>query len=103
MSLKILVTGGAGFIGSHLCDRLLKEGLMVVCVDDLSLGKISNIRHNLKNPRFNFIKLDMVSQSKKYAGVFTKNKFDCVFHLAANSDIAKGAKFINVDFEKTFK
>ncbi len=60
MTKKILVTGGAGFIGSHLCERLLDVGNEVVCVDNLFTGKRSNIRHLLENDRFEFIRHDII-------------------------------------------
>lgn len=56
---RILVTGGAGFLGSHLCDRLLKEGNDVICVDNLFTGSKDNIRHLLQNPYFEFIRHDI--------------------------------------------
>lgn len=99
--MKILLTGGAGFIGSHLADRLLAGGHSVVCVDDLSLGRKSNIAHNLANKRFAFVKTD-VSDLKKLSAVFKKHKFDCVFHLAANSDIQAGGKCPDIDLSRTF-
>jgi UDP-glucose 4-epimerase len=99
--VKILLTGGAGFIGSHLADRLLAGGHSVVCVDDLSLGRKSNIAHNLANKRFAFVKTD-VSDLKKLSAVFKKHKFDCVFHLAANSDIQAGGKCPDIDLSRTF-
>lgn len=48
----VLVAGGAGFIGSHLCDRLLKDGYKVLCMDNLYTGRIENIRHLLENNQF---------------------------------------------------
>jgi UDP-glucuronate decarboxylase len=57
---KILVTGGAGFIGSHLCDYLLKKGDDVLCVDNLFSGNKDNIRHLLGNPFFEFIRHDII-------------------------------------------
>ena len=57
--MKVLVTGGAGFLGSHLCDRLLKDGCDVICVDNLFTGSKDNIRHLLGNPYFEFIRHDM--------------------------------------------
>lgn len=60
MSKKILVTGGAGFIGSHLCERLLELGNDVVCVDNLFTGKRTNIKHLLTNDRFEFIRHDII-------------------------------------------
>ena len=59
MSLTIMVTGGAGFLGSHLCDRLLSEGNEVICVDNLFTGSKDNIRHLLDNERFEFIRHDI--------------------------------------------
>lgn len=60
MSKKILVTGGAGFLGSHLCDRLIENGNKVICVDNLSTGSIRNIEHLLDNDNFEFIKQDII-------------------------------------------
>ena len=59
MSLTILVTGGSGFLGSHLCERLLVEGNEVICVDNLFTGSKDNIRHLLENDRFEFIRHDV--------------------------------------------
>ena len=57
---KILVTGGAGFIGSNLCERLLDENCSVICLDNLFTGKIENIQHLLSNPNFEFVEHDVV-------------------------------------------
>lgn len=56
---RVLVTGGAGFLGSHLCDRLIAEGNDVVCMDNLFTGSKDNIRHLLSNPYFEFIRHDV--------------------------------------------
>lgn len=56
---RVLVTGGAGFLGSHLCERLLKEGHDVICVDNLFTGRKDNIRHLMTNPYFEFIRHDV--------------------------------------------
>ena len=58
-SKKILVTGGAGFLGSHLCERLLDQGHEVLCVDNLFTGTKRNILHLLENPRFEFMRHDV--------------------------------------------
>ena len=56
---RVLVTGGAGFLGSHLCEKLLKEGNDVICVDNLFTGSKDNIRHLMTNPYFEFIRHDI--------------------------------------------
>lgn len=56
---RVVVTGGAGFVGSHLIDRLLAEGAEVMCVDNLFTGSKQNIEHNLANPQFEFIRHDI--------------------------------------------
>lgn len=56
MKKTCVVTGGAGFLGSHLCDRLLKEGFTVICIDNLLTGNVKNIGHLAGNPDFTFIK-----------------------------------------------
>jgi len=62
--MRILVTGGAGFLGSHLCERLLAEGHEVACLDNLFTGRKSNIAHLLANPRFEFVRHDVVDPFK---------------------------------------
>ena len=57
-----LITGGAGFIGSHLVDRLMKKGEYVICLDNLSTGNIKNINHWLNNSKFTFIKHDITKK-----------------------------------------
>lgn len=60
MMKKILVTGGAGFLGSHLCDRLIEQGHEIICLDSLFTGSQKNIESLLKHPSFTFIKHDVV-------------------------------------------
>ncbi len=62
MSKRILITGGAGFIGSHLCEKLLKEGNEVISVDNYFTGRKKNIQHLLKNPKFEMIRHDIVKE-----------------------------------------
>jgi UDP-glucose 4-epimerase len=78
--LKALVTGGAGFIGSHLCERLLESGWDVSVIDDLSTGRLSNIEKILDNPRFRFVEAG-VRDAKVTEGL--AGECDAIFHLAA--------------------
>lgn len=71
-----LVAGGAGFIGFHLCRRLLDEGMEVVCLDNLQTGSLDNIRLLSENPRFRFVNHDIL---QPYNGL---QKIDCIFNLA---------------------
>ena len=98
--MKILITGGAGFIGSHLSDVLLSEGHEIVIFDNLSLGRMENIESALKNPKCEFVKGD-ITNLNEFFNVFRNHKFDVVFHMAANSDIAKSHANPNVDFDNT--
>jgi dTDP-glucose 4,6-dehydratase len=75
--LRILVTGGAGFIGSHLCDRLLAESHEVVVIDNLVTGSIDNISHLADHEDFSFIKYDVSNF------IFIPGKADAVMHLAS--------------------
>lgn len=77
---KVLVTGGAGFIGSHIVDALVALKYQVVVIDDLSYGKKSNLN---KQAKFYQIKI----QDKKLAEIFKANKFSYVFHLAAQKNV----------------
>lgn len=79
---RIIVTGGCGFIGSNLVDRLLKDGHEVLVVDNLCSGKRENVSGAL-----NLSKLDVWSEEKKMKKVFQKFKPDVVFHLAAQKDV----------------
>lgn len=99
--MNILVTGGAGFIASHLIDRLLNEGHTVVAYDNLSLGRESNIAHHFDDAAFTFVKGDILD-TDLLDSVFEKNKFDFVFHLAANSDIARSHADPTVDLNMTY-
>lgn len=89
--MKILVTGGAGFIGSHVADQYLTQGHEVVIVDDLSTGKFSNINKAAK-----FVKLD-ITNATAVEKLFQKEKFDLVNHHAAQIDVRKSVSTPDVD------
>jgi len=80
--LKILITGGAGFIGSHVADACINAGHKVIIVDDLSSGTIENI-----NPKSKLIKMDI--RDEKIRDLFSQEKFDVVIHHAAQMDLRK--------------
>jgi UDP-glucose 4-epimerase len=96
--MRVLVTGGAGFIGSHLCDRLLGRDDEVWCVDNLRLGRRRNVAHLEASPRFHFTELDLLDRPG-LAALFKDVGFDAVFHMAANSDIAASAADFRLDLE----
>ena len=98
--MNILVTGGAGFIGSHLCDALLAKGHRVFAVDNFVLGRSENIEH-IHDPKFEFVKCDVLNR-EQMSGIFRIGDFDMVFHMAANSDIQKGGNDPHVDYDLTF-
>ena len=97
--MNILVAGGAGFIGSHLCDALLKKNHMVIVADKLIMGK-QNIEHLKGNDNFKFYELELANQAN-VDKIFSENKIDVVYHMAANSDIQKGGKEPSIDFNDT--
>lgn len=98
---NILVTGGAGFIGSHLVDRLLDGNNYVVVIDNLSLGSKRNIAHHFNDSHFIFVEGDILD-TPLFDSLFNKTSFDTVFHLAANSDIARSHADPTVDLNMTF-
>jgi len=75
--MRIVVTGGAGFLGSHLCDFLLNEGHSVICIDDLITGNTDNIAHLMGNERFKFIQHDVTNY------IFIEGKLDAILHFAS--------------------
>lgn len=99
--MKILVTGGAGFIGSHLDDALIARGHQITVVDNLVLGRKENIAHLVEHPQFRFIEADILDAEAMHR-VFAEGQFEMVYHLAANSDIQKGGKDPMVDYQLTF-
>ena len=77
MIKRVLITGGAGVLGSHLCDNFLKKGAKVIAVDNLITGSMTNIEHLIKNPRFEFIKLDVTNF------LHVPGPLDLVMHFAS--------------------
>jgi dTDP-glucose 4,6-dehydratase len=74
---KVLITGGCGFLGSHLCDRYLKEGFRVVCMDNLITGSPENIAHLMGNEDFEFVKHDVTNY------IYVPGELDLVLHFAS--------------------
>lgn len=78
--MRVLVTGGAGFIGSHLCERLLKDGHTVDVIDDLSTGNIVNLKNCMGNAKFNFYNDSVINEKMMYTLI---DKGYIIYHLAA--------------------
>ena len=74
---RALITGGAGFIGSHLCDRLIQEGLYVICLDNLLTGNPENIAHLMGHDRFRFVKYDVTDY------IYIEGRLDYILHFAS--------------------
>lgn len=74
--MKVIVTGGAGFLGSHLCDHLLKKGYHVICIDNLATGDTRNIEH-INSEKFRYLKHDVTKP------IYFGDKIDYIFHLAS--------------------
>jgi dTDP-glucose 4,6-dehydratase len=74
--MRVIITGGAGFIGSHLCDHLLQQGMEVVAIDNLLTGTIENIAH-IRSPRFSFIQYDVTNY------LYIDGPVDLVLHFAS--------------------
>jgi len=97
MKSKIIVTGGAGFIGSHLVDALIADGNDVTVIDNLSSGKIEFIEHHEDDPNFKLEKLDMLEFEKLKHAI---KGADMVYHLAANPDVRLGEQNTRIHLEQ---
>ena len=97
LNVEMLVTGGAGFIGSHLVDSLMRKGGEVTVLDNLSTGSMDNAAHWIGHPNFTFIKGDCLDRKD-----IRKAMKSCglVFHLAANPEVRVGAVDTEIDFEQ---
>jgi len=82
---RVLVTGGAGFIGSHLVDRLMEKGEEVIVVDDLSSGSLGNLSRCAGRPGFEFLRADLSD------GVPDMESVDAIYHLAADPEVRAGS------------
>ncbi len=92
--MRVFISGGAGFIGSHLCERFLQDGHSVTAFDNLILGRRALLDPFAINPQFKFIEADLTDLARvthEIAG------HDLVVHMAANSDISQGAARTDVD------
>lgn len=100
-----VITGAAGFIGSHLADALLARGHEVIGVDDLSLGTRANLRSALAHPAFRFHEGDLNDPGlvgRRLGADLAAGPIDTLWHLAANSDIQAGVADVEVDLRRTF-
>jgi dTDP-glucose 4,6-dehydratase len=80
MKKRVCISGGAGFLGSHLCDHYLARGYDVVAIDDLSTGSKANIAHLIDNKDFEFVKFDIVEELPK---IITGQHYDIVINMAS--------------------
>ena len=82
---NILITGGAGLVGSHLCDALIKEGYSITCIDNFITGRRENIVHLINNPKFNFLKADASQPPETYLANSNLQAiiYNYIFHLAS--------------------
>jgi len=94
--MKAIVTGGAGFIGSHLVDRLLGEGYFVSVVDNMSCGCLENLQHHSGNPRLTVHNVD-IRDAGQLNRIFAGH--DVVFHMAAHADIRRSLEDHGADLE----
>ena len=99
--MKVMVAGGAGFIGSHLIDALLAQGDDVVCVDNFFIGTRENIAHLHGNPHFKFYEQDLTDLDRMLK-IFQAEQVEYVFHLAANSDIQASAQSPMIEYKNTY-
>ena len=96
--MRALVTGGAGFIGSHLIDRLVARGDDVVVIDNLSSGDLGFIQPHIDNGRVRLVEGDICNPAD--VGRAMAMEIDCVFHLAANPDIRLGTRITDTDLQQ---
>lgn len=98
---NVLITGGAGFIGSNLCEYLLEKGNKIICIDNLELGSKNNIKEFMDNPLFKFYEND-AADIDFMTEIMCDEKIEQVYHMAANSDIQKSSHNPMIDYQLTF-
>jgi UDP-glucose 4-epimerase len=96
--VSVLITGGAGFIGSHLVDALMVRGEEVCVFDNLSTGSIENVRHWLGNPNFTLIKGDLLNTTDLEK--LEIKRYSLIFHFAANPEVKIGSTDPNIHFQQ---
>src|SRR5882672_3121562 len=99
--MKFLVTGSAGFIGSHCVDHLLRDGHEVIGVDNLSTGRSQFLEGARANPRFRFSQKDLTDP--KALDDLLQGNIDWVIHLAANADVREGLNHPSKDIEQNIQ
>ena len=95
--MRALVTGGAGFIGSHLIDRLVSRGDTVVVIDNLSSGNLDFIQNHINSGKVSLVRGDITNYQDVLSAM---SGIECVFHLAANPDIRLGTKITDTDLKQ---
>lgn len=97
--MKAIVTGGAGFVGSHLCDKLLEQNYQVLCLDNLITGSEENIKHVYDNPNFTFLNFDVVTENLPEEEAY--QTVDEIYHLAspASPNIHSAKSYHSLPFE----
>jgi UDP-glucose 4-epimerase len=94
--MKVFVTGGAGFIGSHLVDKLIEKGNQVTAYDNLSSGKKEFIKQHFDNDKFKFVEADLLDLERVKKEI---KDHDVVFHIAANPHVRLGEKQTDIDLK----
>lgn len=105
MPSNVVVTGAAGFIGSHLIDRFLKTDVTVTGIDNLSRGRLNNLAQARQDPRFQLVESDLSTNTdceRAFNVAQNRGPIDAVWHMAANSDIGGGVIDAYVDLRDTF-